>query len=216
MAVAYHGWGFDRACWQPWVERFAERGGQLAVSDRGYFHQPYSLAGDRVILAHSYGLHLCPLEHLQQADLLILFGSFLSFHPQGKNRKRSQFMLSQMMTQFEVNPIAVWEAFQIKSYYPASWIPNSPAMNIDLLQQDLQDLEVCHLEASMLQTIPQVLILQGEGDRIVPTTKGRELREALSNSLYVEIAAAGHGLPFSHAEMCWNWIEQQLGQDWYG
>jgi pimeloyl-[acyl-carrier protein] methyl ester esterase len=184
MAVAYHGWGFDRTCWQPWVERFAARGGALTVGDRGYSNQPYEPPSERVILAHSYGLHWCPIEHLQQASLLILFSSFLSFHPQqDKNKKRSQFMLAQMTTQFEANPIKVWEAFQGRTYHPAPWEHTDlPKMSVDRLHTDLKDLDTCTLDSDRLRMIPQVLILQGSGDRIVATAKGRELGEALPHS----------------------------------
>jgi pimeloyl-[acyl-carrier protein] methyl ester esterase len=217
MAVAYHGWGFDRTCWQPWVERFAAKGIALNVGDRGYFHQPYEPPSERVILVHSYGLHWCPIEHLQQASLLILFSSFLSFHPQqDRNKKRSKFMLSQMTTQFVANPIEVWQAFQVKTYHPAPWEPGDAAMNVERLRDDLKDLETCTLDADRLRVIPQVLILHGSGDRIVATAKGRELWEAVPHSQYGEIDSAGHGLPFSHTAACWNWIEQRLGQDWYG
>jgi pimeloyl-[acyl-carrier protein] methyl ester esterase len=217
MAVAYHGWGFDRSCWQPWVEGFARRGGELEVGDRGYFHQPVSPPAERIILAHSYGLHLCPIEHLQQADVLILFSSFVTFHPQQEsNKRRSTFMLAQMTTQFEANPQAVLEAFKAKCYHPVPWIQSQPsAFNADLLRHDLEGLDVCTLDVAVLKSIPQVLILHGAQDRIVSSTKGRELWEGLpDNSQYVEIEQAGHGLPFTHVEACWDWIDQQLGKGW--
>jgi pimeloyl-[acyl-carrier protein] methyl ester esterase len=217
MAIAYHGWGFDRECWQPWVERFAQQGQELGVGDRGYFHQPFSPSAARVILAHSYGLYLCPVEYLQQADLLILFSSFLTFYPQQEaTRRRLKFMLAQMTSQFAANPLAVWEAFHSKCYYPVPWIASAPTeMNTDLLQHDLKDLDACALDAALLKSIPQVLILHGAQDQIVAPAKGREFWEALpDNSQYGEIAGAGHGLPFSHTALCWDWIEQRLGHGW--
>ena len=222
--IAYHGWGFNRACWQPWKDLFAQQGEDLLMSDRGYFISSSlpitSLTTDHrtVVLAHSYGLHLCPVEQLQRADLLILFSSFLSFHPQLQSkRRRSHSMLSQMMTQFEANPQSVLETFKTKCYHPVLWERSadfSKALNSELLLHDLKDLDICSSDISLLKKIPKVLILHGVQDRIVSVEKGRELFEHLpDNSQYIEIEQAGHGLPFTHTDACWSWICQRLGAE---
>ena len=38
-AIAYHGWGFDRSCWQPWKCIFEQIGCDFETFDRGYFGQ---------------------------------------------------------------------------------------------------------------------------------------------------------------------------------
>lgn len=222
--IAYHGWGFDRTCWQPWKNLLAQRGDDLITSDRGYFHSSSlpltSPTADyrTILIAHSYGLHLCPSEQLQRADLLVLFSSFLAFHPQSKvKRRRSLLMLSQMMTQFETSPQSVLETFRTKCYYPVPWERSSDsnkALNSELLLHDLKDLNICSLDVSLLKKIPKILILHGAQDRIVSVEKGRELFEHLpDNSQYIEIEQAGHGLPFTHIDTCWSWILQRLGTE---
>lgn len=219
--IAYHGWGFDRACWQPWKDLFAQQGEDLLMSDRGYFNAP-SLPvmpitdHKTIVLVHSYGLHLCPLEQLQRAELLVLFSSFLSFHPWSESkRRRSHLMLAQMMTQFEANPQSVLEKFKAKCYHPVSWersSDSSTALNSELLLRDLEDLNICSLDVALLKKIPKILILHGVQDRIVSVEKGQELSEHLpDNSQYIEIEQAGHGLPFTHTDTCWSWICQRWG-----
>jgi pimeloyl-[acyl-carrier protein] methyl ester esterase len=218
--IAYHGWGFDRTCWQPWKDLFAQRGEDLFMSDRGYF-TPSALSitsptdHRTIVLAHSYGLHLCPAEQLQRADLLVLFSSFLAFHPQLElKRRRSLLMLSQMMTQFETNPQSVLETFKAKCYHPVAWersSDSSKALNSELLLHDLKSLDVCLFDVALLKKIPKILILHGAQDRIVSVEKGRELFQHLpDNSQYIEIEQAGHGLPFTHIDACWSWICQRL------
>ncbi len=219
--IAYHGWGFDRNCWQPWQDLFSQRGEDLLVSDRGYFNSSSlpiaSPIKDHrtILLTHSYGLHLCPSEQLQRADLLVLFSSFLSFHPQSESRRRRSLLrLSQMMTQLEANPQFVLETFKTKCYYPVPWERSSDfskAFNTELLLYDLKDLDTCSLNIFLLEKISKVLILHGAQDRIVSVEKGRELSKHLpDNSQYIEIEQAGHGLPFTHIDTCWSWICQRL------
>jgi pimeloyl-[acyl-carrier protein] methyl ester esterase len=232
--IAYHGWGFDQACWQPWQEQLAQRGSTLLVGDRGYFNTPFlpSISQRTIIFAHSYGLHLCPIEQLQRTDLLVLFSSFLSFHPASeaegrrslaRNSKRSRLMLAQMINQFELNPQLVLENFKAECYYPVPWeqplagISKSAAngyqaINFELLLHDLRRLSDCSFDSSILSQIPQVLVLHGAQDRIVSPEKGRELcRHLPDNSEYIEIEQAGHGLPFTHIDACDSWIFQRLG-----
>jgi pimeloyl-[acyl-carrier protein] methyl ester esterase len=214
MAIAYHGWGFDRHCWQPWQNLLAQQGEDLWVSDRGYFNAPLSSpTRQSTIFAHSYGLHLCPVEQLQNADRLVLFGGFLCFHPLVQGR-RSRLVLAQMIRQFEVNPQSVLEAFQTNGHYPVAWDSsnNNKPFNSELLLQDLKGLDACSLNVSLLKKIPQILILQGAQDKIVPAEKGRELAASLpDNSHYIEIEQAGHGLPFTHASDCWTLLDMDTG-----
>jgi pimeloyl-[acyl-carrier protein] methyl ester esterase len=217
MAITYHGWGFDSTCWQPWAALLAQQGEEILVSDRGYFNAPMTppTKPQSIIFAHSYGLHLCPIERLQSADVLVLFGSFLCFHPLSESKgRRSRLVLAQMIRQFQINPQAVLEAFRVNCYSPVLWDSSDAAQSLDtdLLLEDLNGLDRCLLDVFILKKIPKILILQGVQDQIVPVEKGRELAAALpDNSQYMEVEQAGHGLPFTHVEICWSWIESRLG-----
>lgn len=221
--IAYHGWGFDQTCWQPWKDLLAQHGEDLLMSDRGYFNSPALPIAPNInyriiLLVHSYGLHLCPSEQLRRADLLVVFSSFLSFHPQLEAKKRrSLSMLAQMTTQFKTNPQSVLESFQMKCYHPVLWERSSnstQALNSELLLHDLKCLNACSLEVSFLKKIPKILILHGVQDRIVSVEKGREISAHLpDNSQYIEIEQAGHALPFTHIDACWSWICQRLDSE---
>ena len=122
--IAYHGWGFDKNCWQEWQEILSKEF-HFKTYDRGYFQQEiYPEFADnnltKIIFAHSFGLHLCSLKILKQANLLILFNSFAEFHPEKeKPRTRSKYALKLMMDEFKNNPKTVLKSFYQKCYYPS-------------------------------------------------------------------------------------------------
>lgn len=215
--IAYHGWGFAASCWQAWELRLRQQGYRLQQFDRGYFGegaQPRFEASNltKVIFVHSYGLHLCPVEQLQQADVLVMFSSFCAFHPERASlKKRSQQVLQQMMYQFAHNPKFVLTNFQTKCYHPEPWngtIPDS--LNCNLLLEDLTALNHATIDLALLQTLPQIVILHGLQDRIVSSSKGKEFAQQLPQSHYFEIESAGHALPFTHLEACWSMLQPVL------
>jgi pimeloyl-[acyl-carrier protein] methyl ester esterase len=209
--VAYHGWGFDRTCWQGWADRFEPAGIRFQAIDRGYFG---AAIGDetpsKVIFVHSYGLHLCPIAELQQAELLVIFSSFQTFHPQKESAKRrSQQILQQMLMQLGNRPERVLDNFRQKCDMPSAQI-KIDSLNLDRLVADLQDLGSCAIDLALLATLPQIVVFHGAGDRIVPARKGQDLAKALSNSRYFEIAEAGHALPFTHLKQCRSILQQVM------
>ena len=255
--IAYHGWGFDRTCWQSWADRFEQAGIKFRVIDRGYFgaasggENPSKRDGQpdlqvlwdghlarpiwagkmptpqlsrsfnskvahhasKVIFVHSYGLHLCPIADLLQAELLVIFSSFQTFHPFKESpKRRSQQILRQMLMQLENKPELVLDNFRQKCDAPSVQSPMT-CLNLDRLVEDLQDLDTCAIDLTLLANLPQILVFHGSSDRIVPVQKGQELVKALSsNSQYFEIADAGHALPFTHLEQCWSVVQQAVTQ----
>lgn len=212
--IAYHGWGFAASYWQGWESRLRQQGYRLQRFDRGYFGeavQPRFAASDltKVIFVHSYGLHLCPVEQLQQANVLVIFSSFCEFHPDRPSlRKRSQQVLQQMMYQFEQNSEFVLTNFQTKCYHPEPWNGTIPeSLNCNLLLQDLTALNRATIDLALLQPLPQIVILHGLQDRIVSSSKGQELAQQLPQSHYCEIESAGHALPFTHLDACWSILQ---------
>lgn len=206
--IAYHGWGFDSNCWRPWQQWIVQQGGQFQAFDRGYFGaavQPqFTSSEPKIILAHSYGLHLCPIEQLKQADSLIIFGSFVSFHPEASRlKRRSQQMVQQMIDRFSVDPVLVLQNFCRKCYQPQPAPETIPDMHdVDQLQQDLKALNQAELDLSWNSKDKSIIILQGSEDRIVATTQGKQLAEQIPQSQYREVNGAGHALPFTHAAEC--------------
>ncbi len=207
--IAYHGWGYDASVWQNWRDWFVGLGYSFDAADRGYFgtdHQPVWNQAV-LLLAHSYGLHLAlrdwEAQNFPSIETIVIFGSFQSFHPEAERLQvRSRQMLTQMIAQFELNPVQVLQTFWAKSAHPDSW-PDAvpPSLNTDLLHQDLQALNQAHLDLTPLQAIPQIWVMQGSADRIVAPARGQHLAAQIAAN-YREVAGAGHALPFTQTEIC--------------
>jgi pimeloyl-[acyl-carrier protein] methyl ester esterase len=228
-AIAYHGWGFDRSIWSDWQAQFRARGWQFWAGDRGYFGEAYRPVWQdpeafKVLLVHSLGLHLCDPAHLKQADLLIIFNGFLSFHPVERiARKRSQRILSQMIAKFQTEPKVVLAEFHHNCYLPDSHSPRrSPQreqaflnpeqpLNLERLLSDLQFLDTSLLDQALLRTIPQMIICNSKQDYIIPTAarlepsalhlQDQDNHQQLINTFTIE--TAGHALPFTQFADCW-------------
>lgn len=214
--LAVHGWGFDRRCWQFWQEQFEQRGYSFQAFDRGYFNHPSEPiftenASKKIILVHSFGLHLCPIDLLQQADLLIAFNSFLSFHPETKAAKRrSQLVLQQMIRQFEQAPEIVLENFYVQAGY-AQLQNDVQAIDYPLLRQDLQQLGESRLDPVYLKSIAKILVFQSSNDRIVAASQTQEfLTEFPQSCELMSFLNTEHALPFTHAAECWSRIQSVL------
>jgi pimeloyl-[acyl-carrier protein] methyl ester esterase len=213
-AIAYHGWGFDRQCWVRWKTQFANYQISLNVFDRGYFGSascPSFINGQfKILLAHSYGLHLCPIEQLEQADLLVIFNSFVDFHPSNqRERRRSQLVLQQMIRDCQSHPEMVLNVFK-KNCGCLDVGRSAKNLHHELLLADLKNLNICSMNLDVLKSIPQIIIFNGTGDRIVASVKGQKMFEQLqNNSSYFEVKDAGHALPFTHTQACWDLLVNQ-------
>jgi pimeloyl-[acyl-carrier protein] methyl ester esterase len=218
-AIAYHGWGFNPSFWKPW-QKWIPDFLQWKNYDRGYFGEPgepHFSSGSRakIILTHSFGLHLCSDRALMQADALLIFGGFLSFHPQAAQfRRRSRLVVNEMMKQFGNSPEKVLEAFYRNVYHPEKSYERPPAeMNAALLLEDLNRLNESKQSLPELKKEVKIFIFQGAEDAIVPKRKGRALYEMLGpQAQYFEIKKAGHALPVTHAAKCWHMVEAEIMQ----
>ncbi len=215
-AIAYHGWAFDRQCWQPWQAKFAEQGIPLKAFDRGYFGNPTQPTfeyphSQKIILAHSYGLHLCPSQQLRVADLIIVFGGFHRFHPSApKAERRSRRVLQQMIGQFGQAPNQVLQAFwQNCGLPPKQWLDRS-AKVLQPLAHDLQDLDHSLLCIEFLARRPKILIVHGREDAIAPLSQGQDLAKELFNNAELIELKGPHALPFIQLEACWEAIRPSI------
>lgn len=214
-AIAFHGWAFNSTVWRAWERLFAGAGVVLKAFDRGYYGNPCApLLSDnttgRIVIAHSYGLHLCPPEIRRTADALIVFGGFSSFHPDREPaRRRSAHLYDAMCAQFAHAPVKVLDAFFARCGCPESARRDiTGEMDTDLLHRDLLDLGRSFIDLKGNPGNPAVLVLHGSEDRIVPVEKGRELASQIGTRVsYCELTTAGHALPFTHSDECWHHIE---------
>lgn len=217
--ITYHGWGFDSRCWQPW-QRLLNRFGAFESYDRGYFQdstEPHFIDNEEVLIVftHSFGLHWCREEIIRNADMLVIFGGFLQFHPQAAQfKRRSRLILQQMINEFEVQPEKVLKNFYRNCYAPK----DAPERVIEGFNHErmLDDLKLLHnsvLDISQFKRTSKICIFHGADDYIVPKTKGREIYNRLQNrSQYFEIKMGGHALPFSHCEQSFEFLKPQLQQ----
>jgi pimeloyl-[acyl-carrier protein] methyl ester esterase len=210
-AIAYHGWGFDSTCWGCWKAWLHQWHISLQCFDRGYFGPPVNpsfspTATTKILLVHSFGLHLCPVEQIKQADWLLIFSSFRAFHPvPHRARRRSHAVLTQMMQQIQTQPKHVLQQFKVNCYHPQS-CPDVEVntLNGDRLLADLQALDCVSLEPLPLSKKTHVVLFHGVCDQIVAPDLGQALMGCFpAASQFVEVPNAGHALPFSHAADCW-------------
>jgi len=106
---AYHGWGFDSGFWNPIKSELADHI-LFKSADRGYFGGEFIPEFDinskvKVLFLHSFGVHWCPMEKKENADITIIlngFDSFLLLENPAKSRLKK--VLTGMITLFQKRP----------------------------------------------------------------------------------------------------------------
>lgn len=216
--LAFHGWGFDASCWDGWKQEFGD-GTSFDTFERGYFGNAKRIpifsarSNNKIIMTHSFGLHLCPDNLFKEADLLIIFNGFIEFHPVAAQfKRRSKLVIKQMINALKGHPEEVLKDFYENTYKPRS-PENLPESDPDkeLLVKDLKILNTHTLEVSLLKSIHKICILHAFEDAIVHRRKGRSLYDCVNKKAkYFEIKKAGHALPFTHKDQCLKFIEPEL------
>jgi pimeloyl-[acyl-carrier protein] methyl ester esterase len=216
--IAHHGWGFTSSCWDCWQPLLTNGPISLTASNRGYFSAAnapdFTHNSFHVLMVHSYGLHWCPIATFQRVDLLVIFNSFIDFHPHDpRDRRRSQRIVQQMIQECQRDPITVLTMFYQRCGYIAPQELDFNQLDSDRLVADLQHLNTVSVDLDALKGSPPVLLFHGLADQIVPELKGQELFEQLKDKAnYFTFPDAGHALPFTHCQPCWvlinDWILQ--------
>ena len=198
-----HGWGFDETFWNALGNEISDEYSILKWR-RGYFsdavHNDFSGNADlNVLIAHSFGAHLLSHSWLEKADLLIIISGFLTFHPGTPQfRKRSRAVLKSMIEKLNES------TEEVLSEPPSNH-------NKEVLMKDLNALNHAKLNMEALQKVPNICIIHGTSDRIVPNMKGRELfRQLGEQAKYYEIKKTGHALPVTDAKTCWKFIAPEI------
>jgi pimeloyl-[acyl-carrier protein] methyl ester esterase len=226
----HHGWGFSSNIWNGWMQHL-EPEFEVENLDRGYFgvseageherqvelsrrEMRFQRFGDRtktrnmrIVVAHSFGLHLLPQAVLEDTDMLVCIGSFMHFAaPDDRLARRT---LQRMQSRFEQAPREVLSEFHQKCFDTSGLRLLSPAImkdeadwNIEMLAADLKQLETSKLNDSSLLRIPHILLLHGLNDIIVPPVRAYELQRYLPHSRLILHNSANHALPFLQMDWC--------------
>lgn len=209
QVISYHGWGFSPDVWKP-LQAELEPFVHFENANRGYFSDTFEpswnedtgFSAEKIVIAHSYGLHWCGDEILDKADHLVLISSFLNFHPSGKEEgKRSKLLLQKMLAQFVQLPRQVLEKFYEEVFYPEAPMLEVPGrLNHDRLLSDLSDLDRDIQNNAKVFDMNSITIIHGDEDRIVSNEIARTMYSKLRlRSQYFEIKQGGHGLPITHS-----------------
>lgn len=169
----------------------------------------------RVLIAHSFGLHLIPSESFAKADLLIIFGGFLHFHPKAEPlRRRSERILRRMHDRFEDSPLEVLFDFHARSGSPPELVESirllASEARVDLLLSDLKQLSQSNLEVEVMAQCPNIAIFHGTEDSIVPIDHSEHLHRLLPQSRLFRKQGGNHALPFTHTQQCFKAISELL------
>lgn len=211
--IAYHAWGFDGSFWNELKSLFSsDKGYRFESADRGYFNGndtgrfKFEPSLKKVLFVHSFGLHWCSDEILEEADHLVIFNGYLNFHPLNSIQyKRSRHNLKEMHVRFVKSPGSVIDRYYRNSFHPQKSSKCVPErFNHDLLLSDLIEIDNDTHPVHRVHTLKEITILHGSKDLIVNKHNARQMYQSLRfRSRYFEIVNAGHALPVTHASKCY-------------
>ncbi len=204
---AYHGWGFNGYFWDKLKSKLPKHV-FLKPADRGYFggefHPEFDTeAASKVLFLHSFGVHWCPIEKMEQADTIVIFNGFDAFHPLANpDKSRSKKVLKGMESSFKKDPDQVLKAFYKNCFGKTEFeIPDLSWKNRSLLAKDLSALHKTKLKLNK-KTIANWIIIDSEKDRIVPGARGVDLLALTGSDKYFKVEGEPHALPVSNPEEC--------------
>lgn len=213
QVMAMHGWAGESRHWDPLAARLEAEGWRWRSGERGYGAEPpreprWHGGGRKVVIAHSLGLHLLPVEVLAAADAVVLLASFGRFVPPGPSGRRLRTALAAMAAQLQ-DPEAARAMLQrflreAAAPEPAELLPPGPAEGPlgELQRQRLRhDLELLGQTAGLPSGFPPdipVLVVEAAQDRIVlPEARQllrRDLEAQRSRTDWLTLQDAGHCL----------------------
>jgi len=207
-----HGWGCDSNIWQKWLPAIS-KDVSYHIFDRGYFGRAKSniclnkTNSTKILISHSFGLHLIPPESLQDIDLLVLISSFRYFHEQTSNGKLSGKSIKLMKQRLAQDPLALLQDFYLKCGLNNTKPPSFSTINHQLLMDDLLLLDTHQVDLGQLRKIPEIILLHGACDQIVSIEHSQLMHKQLPNSQLFISDHAEHGLPVTLAKWCMQIID---------
>ena len=215
--IGYHGWGFNSSFWNRW-ESILPENVILKTADRGYYleeKRPRFSNEDtqKVLFLHSFGLHWCPKESIDEASCIVIFNGFKEFHTgEGVDTKKSRMVLKKMISEFEKNPDKVLKKFMENAFHPEKpkKLPTK-RYDKDLMLSDLKKLDTSTFDLKHLKNGKPIISLDGGNDHILYQNRGKGFTEFTEgNAVYHFIKEAGHCLPVTHPQDCWSFISAMI------
>lgn len=211
---AYHGWGFDGSFWDS-LRSEIPREIFFKVADRGYFGSEFEPlfnndSASKVLFTHSYGLHWCPKEKLESADVLVIFNGFGDFLPDDFFERRKEVkIIKRMHDQFKKTPEVVLNAFYENCFYPqkADFVI-SDWMNLSLLAKDLTALKKTKFKQPKSDLT--IVSLTGSKDQIVLNQRTEVLLKQIGVTGSINFEEFGHALPIVNSSGCWSYLMEVL------
>jgi pimeloyl-[acyl-carrier protein] methyl ester esterase len=215
--IAYHGWGFNSSFWNKWHDIVPDSV-VLKTADRGYYLEEKRPcfsddSTQKVVFLHSFGLHWCPKENIEEANCIVIFNGFKEFHSgEGVDTKKSKLILKKMISEFDKNPDKVLKKFLENAFHPEE--PSKvPAKSFDkeLMLSDLKNLDTSAFKLKHLKNGKPIISLDGGKDHILFQTRGKGFTDFTEgNAVYHFIKEAGHCLPVTHTQDCWSFINAMI------
>lgn len=215
--IAYHGWGFDGSFWKAW-KKIIPKNISFKTANRGYFNEKKNISftssnGPKILIVHSFGLHWCPTKQIENADCIVIFNGFRTFHPdEASARIQSEEILGKMISAFKKNPQKVLEKFWENTFYPSKQTFTIKSDFDDkLLLNDLEMLSNSLFTPSNLKEGKPIISVDGGKDKILGKPRGKEFTELTKrDAVYHFIKEAGHALPVTHATDCWSFLSAMI------
>ncbi|MBE79605.1 MAG: hypothetical protein CL670_10655 [Balneola sp.] len=215
--IAYHGWGFNASFWKNWEDVLPDSVA-FKTADRGYYLEEKlprfsNDATQKVLFLHSFGLHWCPKESIQEANCIIIFNGFKEFHTGiGVDTKKSKMVLKRMISELELHPDKVLKKFAENAFYPEKpkQFPDG-RYDKELMLSDLKKLDTSAFDLNHLENGKPIISLDGGNDHILFQNRGKGFTEFTEgNAVYHFIKEAGHCLPATHSQDCWSFINAMI------
>lgn len=201
--VFQHGWAFSDRCWQGWLKGLTS----FLLGNRGYWGAAHPVdvverPPGSILVCHSLGLHLLSPGLLSQARLLVVVSGFCHFHGRSPEDGRfSRRHIQKMLLRIAADPSGLLQDFY-RDCGCLPWPIDERPLDLTLLSEDLILLDANRLDHLRFAELPPVLLLHGSKDRIVRPERAEELADVLGASQLTIIDGAGHGLPFTHPQVC--------------
>ena len=227
QVIAVHGWAGDATVWRTWQRRFEHQGWHWQSFERGYGtnepHQPswsQPNSGQRVVMAHSLGLHLIPSAVLSGASAVVSLACFSRFVPDGPAGRRLRTALKAMASKLgTAQETGMLQTFLERCAlpHPVKALPANPLLQglappgRGRLQQDLVLLQHCNQLPANWPEQAAVLVVQGEQDAIVCDQSRKGLLQDLPAGRFQQISLPddGHALVTpSVLALVQNWVEK--------